>query len=170
MKNITTEHLQSLLSIIQEAPMQRIGHFTNSNSELSAVLSKFCQTNRYEYILNSTNSDNIEYLKEKYKDFNLTKIKFFDLERKSYLQNGLFYEYLFVSTEIPDAQKNIFLQKSHKCIKNAGLIVIFTTNSQSEYDLWYRLLEKNYFVATNKIQLDDSNCVIISKKMHGWGG
>jgi len=129
MKNINPKELKDLLLIIQEAPMQRIGHFTSLDFELSNLLCEFCQINEYEYILNSTDKNSIQYLKEKYKDYNLTKVKPFDSSKKSYLQNGLFYEYLFVSIEIPNAQKNIFLQKSHKCIKNAGLIIIFTTDN-----------------------------------------
>jgi len=170
MKNINPKELKDLLLIIQNAPMQRIGHFTSLDFELSNLLCEFCQINEYEYILNSTDKNSIQYLKEKYKDYNLTKVKPFDSSKKSYLQNGLFYEYLFVSIEIPNAQKNIFLQKSHKCIKNAGLIIIFTTDNQSEHDSWYQQLENNYFVATNKIRLNKNHYVIISKKMHGWGG
>ena len=91
MENINTSELKNLLSIIQTAPAQRIGHFSNSDSKLSALLSKFCQKNEYEYLLNSTDTNIIENLQVTYKDYNFTKIKFFDLNKTSYLQGGLFY-------------------------------------------------------------------------------
>ncbi len=169
MENINSDELKNLLSIIQIAPMQRIGHFSSSDSKLSALLSELCQTNEYEYLLNSTDVNIIDSLQATYKDYDFTKIKFFDLARKSYLQSGLFYEYLFVSVDIPDNQKDIFLKKSHKCIKNAGLIIIFCSDNETEHITWQQLLEDNYFVATNKIELNDNHCVIVSKKMHGWG-
>jgi hypothetical protein len=84
---------------------------------------------------------------------------------------GKFYEYLFVTCDIKDNIKASFLQKCHKAIKNAGLIVIFILKDDHEQTaIWTQLLEENYFVATSSIQLSKSYDVVISRKMHGWGG
>jgi len=37
-------------------------------------------------------------------------------------------------------------------------------------DRWQQVLEENYFVATNTIDMFEEYEILISKKMHGWGG
>jgi hypothetical protein len=81
------------------------------------------------------------------------------------------YDYLFVSSEIPDENKLSFLKKTYGVIKNAGNIIIFVPKGDgSQIHLWSQLLEDNNFVATNTLDIFSNYDVIISKKMHGWGG
>ena len=171
MKIDEKEELEKLLAIIQPAPMLRIGHFCDSDILLSDILDTFCQKSEYEQILNCTDEGILTPLQTKYENSNYTKVKSFDLNRPNYLIQGKFYEYLFVTTWIEDNIKDSFLKKAHKTIKNAGLIILFIPRGDLyQRDIWSRLLEENYFVATNTIDLSSKYDVIISKKMHGWGG
>ena len=85
------------------------------------------------------------------------------------MTHGKFYDYLFATNTInPDNMDN-FIKKSHRIIKNAGLLLIFISKDQySQIEKWNSLLEKHYYVATNTITIDNNWSVIISKKMHGW--
>lgn len=170
MQNINTEELNRLLSIIQDAPMQRMGHFTDTQTNLSDELSQVAQAREYQYLINCTDEQLFDSLKSTFTKHNSTKVQHFNIARKSYMQHGLPFDYLFVTLVIPDEQKEIFLKKAHKAIKNAGLIIMFTNDIISEQEKWYELLEKCYFVATNTINIENGLDVIISKKMHGWGG
>jgi len=169
--DIKISEIEKLLSIIQPAPLLRIGHFSDRGEHLPKILNQFCATHTYEYLLNCTTSDYYTRLHAQYDKEEACTIKLFDLDRPNYMQHGKFYEYLFVSTQIAPEQRVSFLKKSHRVIKNAGLILIFLSHENHEEQAhWYQLLEENYFVATNTITLDTEWSVIISKKMHGWGG
>jgi len=169
--DIETSEIQKLLGIIQPAPLLRIGHFSDSGKILPSVLNQFCATHTYEYLLNCTEPNYYTALLTHYKEEPSCTIKQFDLNRPNYMQHGKFYDYLFVSATIASDQREAFLQKCHRVIKNAGLILIFFSSKEHEEQAhWYQLLEENYFVATNMIILDTAWSVIISKKMHGWGG
>ena len=171
MKNIEQARLQQLLEIIQPAPMQRIGHFSDGGQMMIEALSEFCKDKEYEYILNCTNEDFYNGSADAYNNKEWVKIKNFDLNRRSYLLHGKVYEYLFVSSVIPIESRESFLQKSHKSIKNAGLIILFVPkNDYAQIEEWSRLLEANYYVATNTIDIFENYELIVSKKMHGWGG
>jgi hypothetical protein len=65
-----------------------------------------------------------------------------------------------------------FLKKTHSIIKNAGMILIFLPKEErTQYYEWTALLEEHYYVASSIIDdLFEHYDVIISKKMHGWGG
>ena len=135
------------------------------------ALNQFCNTHAYEYLLNCTQSSYYETLRPLYESASACSLKHFDLDRPSYMQHGKFYEYLFVSATIAPEQRASFLQKCHRVIKNAGLILIFLPQEATQESAqWYQLLEEHYFVATNSILLGKEWSVIISKKMHGWGG
>ncbi len=168
---IEAGEIEKLLSIIQPAPLLRIGHFSDEGETLPALLNQFCDREGYAYLLNCTTTDYHERLHSRYNSEPACTIKLFDLARPNYMQHGKFYDYLFVTSEIAASQRASFLQKSHKVIKNAGLILIFLPSSATEETAWwYELLEEYYFVATNTIVLDNYWSVVISKKMHGWGG
>jgi len=171
MKEIISSEVEKLLAIIQPAPLLRIGHFSNRGETLPALLLQYCERNDYAYILNCTDPLYHKKLQDRYQESSVCQIKLFDLARSNYMQQGKFYDYLFVSCDIPASERESFLRKSHKAIKNAGLILLFVpTSEHKSLALWTQLLEENYFVATNTINLDKAWSVIISKKMHGWGG
>jgi len=158
------EELQKLLTIIKDAPSVRVGLFCDKESVLIDILNRFCANkDNIEFVLNITN-------KELFENFTKIKAKFFNLKRPNYFLNGKFYDYFFVDLNLDDSFKEEFLKKSHKTIKNAGLILILEENDFNKTDNWFTLLEENYYVATSKIDLDKNRCLIISRKMHGWGG
>ena len=172
MKNIEKDKLEKLLEIIADAPALRIAHFSESGEIMTEILSDFCQKKGYEYQINCTNSSFFETISDKFKDINAVKPIKFTLERPRYMTQGKIYEYLFVTTDIKEEMRSDFLKKAHGIIKNAGNIIIFLPKGSYEerYD-WIALLEEHYYVASNTIDdLFENYDVLISKKMHGWGG
>jgi len=171
MKEIESSEVEKLLSIIQPAPQIRIGHFSDRGETLPKALSSFCEQNSYTYLLNCTDKHYHASMLSQYEAQSSTVVKWFSLDRPNYMQHGKFYDYLFVSCTIADEQKVSFLKKSHTVIKNAGLILLFIPKSDHKaLKTWTEYLEEHYFVATSSITLGEEWQVIISKKMHGWGG
>ena len=171
MKEIAQSEVEKLLTIIQPAPLLRIGHFSDQAETLSDLLYQYCEHYDYEYILNCTKASYYKKLQSLYQESAVCHMQSFNLDRPNYMQHGKFYDYLFVSCDVPPEARESFLQKTHSIIKNAGLILLFVpTVERKALAHWTRLLEENYFVATNTIDLDREWSVVISKKMHGWGG
>ena len=165
MKNLE-DSLKELLTIIKDAPAIRVGHFCDSNHKLIDILEEFAnKKDNIEYILNITNKEFFEKIKDS------KRAKFFNLNRANYMLQGKFFDYLFVTCNIDSSFRDEFLKRVHKVIKNGGLILIFVdSNDYKRVDSWNISLEENYFVATNKIDLNSNLGVIVSRKMHGWGG
>ena len=175
MKQLDTKSINQLLSIINIYPSIRIMHFSQNQPNLNSAILKLSQTNGYEFQLNSTTTEDYENSKNQFKESSNISIANFNLNRPRYNIQAKQYDYLFVSTKIEDEEILKFLKKSHSIIKNAGLILIFIpkVDKISDYDTIYRwnsLLEESYFVATNSIDISLDYDVIVSKKMHGWGG
>ena len=171
MKTIEKNEIEKLLQIIKPAPLLRIGHFSDTGEALPACLDRFCHEQGYEYLLNCTTEEYFQTMQTEGKFSDSTTLKYFALERPNYMQHGKFYDYLFVSSQIAADTQVSFLKKAHRVIKNAGLILIFLPKEERKaLDRWRELLEEHYFVATSDIVLDENWRVIISKKMHGWGG
>ncbi len=172
MKSIEKNKLEQLLEIIKPAPALRIAHFSENGEEMTEILSDFCTKNGYEYQVNCTDPSFYDTLSEKYSENPNVKCINFNLSRPKYMIQGKLYEYLFVTSGIPEADRSAFLQKTHGIIKNAGLILIFLPKGdrKQRYD-WTALLEEHYYVASSIIDdLFEHYDVLISKKMHGWGG
>ena len=172
MKNIEKDKLEKLLEIIPDYPALRIAHFSESGEMMTEILSDFCQKREYEYQINCTDSSFFDAISNKFKDTKEVKPVKFTLERPRYMIQGKIYEYLFVTTTIKEELRSDFLKKAHGIIKNAGNIIIFLPKgSYEERYNWMALLEKHYYVASNTIDdLFKNYDVLISKKMHGWGG
>ncbi len=64
------------------------------------------------------------------------------------------YDFVFVTTIIPDKMLDIFLNRVHSHMRNAGNIILLLEKDRDDkkYRL-YELLEKNYFVATNSLDI-----------------
>ncbi len=172
MKNIEQDKLEKLLEIIESHPALRIAHFSESGEMMTEILSNFCQKRGYEYQINCTKSSFYDAMSSKYKDVDKVKPLKFPLERPRYMIQGKMYEYLFVTTAIEEGMRSDFLKKAHGIIKNAGHIIIFLPKgSYEERYHWMALLEEHYYVASNTMDdLFENYDVLISKKMHGWGG
>jgi len=172
MKTIEEDKLNQLLAVISPAPALRIAHFSDGGEKMIEILEAYCTKDEYEYQINCIEHDFFETVKEKYSQNSMVKPINFKLDRPRYMMQGKLYEYLFVSAHIKAEIRSDFLKKTHSIIKNAGLIFIFLPKEQSsERDTWLSLLEEHYYVASNTIDdLFENYDVIISKKMHGWGG
>ncbi len=171
MKHFEEERIDQLLGIINLYPAIRIMQFSDGGHLLSKKISQLCEANDYEYQLNCTND--IFYQKSllEYAHADHAKVKHINLDQPRYAIQAKMYDYLFVNSDIPDEEKASFLKKSYGVIKNAGLILIFIPKGDLHQNhLWSELLQENYFVATNTLDTFSNYDVIISKKMHGWGG
>ena len=175
MKQLDTKSINQLLSIINIYPSIRIMHFSQNQSNLNEEILKLSQDNGYEFQLNSTTQEDYELSLSQFKDSSNINISNFNLKRPRYNTQAKQYDYLFVSSTIDESEILQFLKKSHSIIKNAGLILIFIEKIDNKKDFdkiykWNSLLEESYFVATNDIDISEYFDVIVSKKMHGWGG
>ncbi len=172
MKNIEKDKLEKLLEIIPDSPALRIAHFSESGEMMTEIISNFCRKKEYEYQINCTNTSFFETISDNFKEIKEVKTLKFTIERPKYMIQGKIYEYLFVTTVIEKKMRSDFLKRAHGIIKNAGHILIFLPKGSYEerYD-WMALLEEHYYVASNTIDdLFENYDVLISKKMHGWGG
>jgi len=171
MKVLEEEKIDQLLSIINRYPSIDIAHFSDGSHLLSKKIYQLCKEQGYRYQLNCTSDICYDKAKSKYGSSEAIAIKRFDLKRPRYSIQAKSYDYLFVTSEIADEEKPTFLQKSYGIIKNAGLILIFVPRGDlKQRYLWSDLLQEHYFVATNTLDIFSEYDVIISKKMHGWGG
>ncbi len=173
--NLTIEQIKQLLSIINLYPSIRIMHFSDKLMELDREIVALCDQNSYEFQLNATSKEYFDSATREFGENPLLHIKDFNLNIPRYATQAKLYDYLFVSSTIEDDQKDSFLQKSYGVIKNAGIIIIFVPKVESSKDyksiyLWTELLEENNFVATNSIDISQEYDIVVSKKMHGWGG
>ena len=165
MKNLDYNELENILTLIQANPSTTIGLFTNKDKELIEFLYRLSQNKEVDFIANITDKTFYEQLEDK------TYCKYFALKRANYMINGKFYDYLFVHLDLDEEFKEEFFKRVHKVIKNAGLILIFAPkNDYATLDKYYQILEEHYYVATNKIDIDNNYTLIVSRKMHGWGG
>jgi len=171
MKPIEKNRLEQLLGIIKPAPALRLAHFCNSGEEMTEMLYRFCIEQEYEYQINCTDTSFYTKLSAKYKDVPGIKCIPFTLSRPKYMIQGKLYEYLFVTTPVPQEERGTFLQKAHGIIKNEGLILLFVTKGDRRQRTdWLTLLERHYYVASSVIDdLFEYYDLIIAKKMHGWG-
>ncbi|MFT7880757.1 MAG: hypothetical protein ABXS91_10235 [Sulfurimonas sp.] len=171
MKHIELDRLKKLLEIVGPYPATSVVHFSDENLELSETIYDFCHAKSYSYQVNATEKGFCEALQEKFEGKEGIRIIDFSLQRPKYLIQGKTYEYLFVTMEIPEAQRDDFLRKAHEIIRNSGNILLFVPHGSAQArQKWEKMLEENYYVATNTIDdLFEAYDVIISKKMHGWG-
>ncbi|SFV71612.1 hypothetical protein MNB_SV-13-950 [hydrothermal vent metagenome] len=170
MKNLELKKIEQLLSIIPNHPAIRIMHISQSGTQLSDALASFVKEREYEFLLNITNDVFYEEIKDRYRD-NSSSVKKMKFEQRRYVSMAKIYDYVFVTANVPNEMQEQFVKNIYGHIKNAGNIIIFLEKNNLELlDSWRQLLEKNYFVATNTIDLFENYEIVISKKMHGWGG
>ncbi len=164
MENIDIKSLEKVLDIINKYPSVRVGHFSDCSTVVAKTIEGFCKRYEIEYLLNATTKEYFESIKNE-----IESVIYFNINRQNFMMHGKFYDYLFVQMQMDN--KEILLKKFHKIIKNAGLILIFCKrDNYNEIYEFERLLEENYYVATSKIEIDKENLLIVSRKMHGWGG
>lgn len=171
MKHIELDKLRKLLEIVGPYPYTAVAHFSDNNLEISQTIYDYCHAKSYDYQVNATDKVFYAKLHEAFEGKEGIRIIDFSLKRPKYLIQGKTYEYLFVTIDLPPEQRDDFLRKAHEIVRNAGNILLFVPSTEDkERYAWEKLLEQNYYVATNTINdLFEDYDVIISKKMHGWG-
>jgi phospholipid N-methyltransferase len=172
MKNLEKDQVKILLNIIGSNPSLQIAHFTQSGETITDMLSEYCQARDYLYQINTIDLYFYEKMSEKFRNIDTTVVKQFPLERQSYMMQGRQYDFLFVTASIEEKIRSDFLKRVHQIIRNAGNIIIFIPKGDiNERYSWTGLLEDHNYVATNTIDnMFKEYDIVISKKMHGWGG
>ncbi len=172
MKNLETDKLKTLLEIIGNNPSVQVAHFSSGGTQLISALDAYCSSRGYWYQINITSEPFYKEMKEKFKNTSTTMVNHFHLKRRSYMIQAKQYDYLFVSIDIEETFQDDFFKRAYKTIMNAGNILMFIPKGdiKKRYSL-IASLEENYFVASSVIDdLFENYDVVISKKMHGWGG
>jgi hypothetical protein len=170
MKKLESKRIEQLLSIIPEHPATRIMYITQNDLQLSDLLASFVKKRDYEFLLNVTDDIFYEEVKDRYEDESTT-VKKMKFEQRRYVSMAKQYDYIFVSATVPENLQEQFAKTIHSHIKNAGNIILFLPkNNLMILDSWQRTFVENYFVATNNIDIFENYEILISKKMHGWGG
>jgi hypothetical protein len=170
MKNLESKRIEQLLSIIPEHPALRIMHISQSGTQLSDALATLVKQREYEFLLNITNDIFYEEINSRYSDES-SSVKKMKFEQRRYVSMAKTYDYIFVTSDVPVEMQEQFAKTIHGHIKNAGNIILFLEkNNLKVLDSWRQILEENYYVATNTIDLFKEYEIVISKKMHGWGG
>ena len=172
MKPIQTTALDKLLAIIPDHPSVRIGHFSNETCGCEAHIAAFCVKRGYEYRINALDKTYAQTLQSNLAQIPCATVQMFHLQRPVYTLQGKLYDFLFVTAPIDAPIRSDFLRKCHPAIKNGGNIIFFLPKSDFALrDSWTMLLEEHYYVATNTIDdLFEHYDIVISRKMHGWGG
>ena len=171
MKNLETKRIEQLLEIIPNHPAIRVMQIANSGLQLCDEIANFVQKREYEFLLNITDDTFYEEIKDRYSSNRACRVKKLKLQQRRYVSMAKMYDYIFVTAPIPNELQEQFTKTVHTHIKNAGNIIIFLPkNDLKVLDNWRQTLEDNYFVATNTIDIFDKYEILISKKMHGWGG
>ena len=172
MESIEKESFAQLLRIVPDHPLIRLLHFADSGEEIPLLLDAFVNQKGYEYQINALTQPYFETMQEHFDENDAVKPVRFTLERPRYMIQGKLYDYVFVTADIPSNMRESFLQKVHPVMKNGGNILLFLTKGdRTQRWEWTALLEENYYVATSTIDdLFAHYDVVISKKMHGWGG
>ncbi len=172
MKPIEENALKQLLQIIPDHPQIRLLHFAHSGEDLPQMLASFAHQNDYGYQLHATDplyAKSVAPLLPKSPEI---KVQHFPLSRPRYMQQGKLYDFVFVTADIEASMREAFLQRVHPIIKNGGSIMLFIPKGDhTQRFAWMQLLEANYYVASNTIDdLFKHYDLLISRKMHGWGG
>jgi|GEM_PF-557026 len=172
MEHLEKEPLEQLLQIVPNYPAVRLLHFCDGGEDLPSVLADFCAEKAYEYQINALNEACFTAMQTRFETHAHVKTVKFSLERPRYMIQGKMFEYVFVTASVEPSIREAFLQRVHPTMKNGGNILIFIPKGDHAQRFeWMRLLEENYFVATNTIDdLFEHYDLLISKKMHGWGG
>ena len=170
MKNLESKKIEQLLSIIPNHPAMQVMHISQSGQQLTEALISLAKEREYEFLLNATDINFYEKVKDSYIE-NFCKVKTMKFEQRRYASMAKMFDYVFVTSEVPEELQGQFAKSIHGHIKNAGNIILFLEkNNLKVVERWQEILEENYFVASNTIDLFGEYEVLISKKMHGWGG
>lgn len=171
MKPVQSDKLKQLLQIVGPYPSTSVAHFSDMDIAFSKTVYEYCKERDYSYQLNCTDPSFYTQANETFTGCDGIRTIDFSLNRPRYIIQGKTYEFVFVTVDFSKVSRDLFLKKTHEILRNAGNIILFLPKMSNavRYE-WEKLLEENYYVATNTINdLFEGFDVLISKKMHGWG-
>ncbi len=172
MKNIERTSLEKLLQIVPDHPGIRLLHFAESGEEMPRILGDFVEKKGYEYQINCLEESFLLAMQRTFEESPSVHPVKFTLQRPRYMVQGKVFDYVFVTASVPASIREDFLKRVHPIMKNGGNILLFLPKGEREVRWeWLALLEEHYYVASSTIDdLFAHYDVVVSKKMHGWGG
>jgi len=173
LKKLSDKNLADIVNIILPYPATRVMHISDGEAEYEIKLAQrlFEHTQRcdYDFQLNLLRSDKLEECKSQFST-DISSVRLLHPQQPRYGMQGRFYDYLYVSATIKDEMLEEFIKKVYTVIKSGGIIIAFTDKNSQTYERWFHLLQDNYFVAINPIDISEDFHIMSAKKMHGWGG
>jgi len=177
LKKLTDKTVNDIVNIILPYPATRVMQISDGEADfedeikLSQHLFELIKAQDYDFQLNLLNSEKVESYKELFIEEGVSSsVRLLHPKQPRYGMQGKFYDYLYVSASIDEAMQEEFTQKVYEVIKSGGIIILFTDKNLETYDRWFNLLQDNFFVAINAIDICEDFHIITAKKMHGWGG
>lgn len=176
MKKLTDKTIEDIVNIILPYPATRVMQISDGQSQfndeikLTNRLFDLIQEREYGFQLNLINNDKLEEYKELFSISGVSTVRPLHPKQPRYGMQGKFYDYLYVTASVEEEMLEEFIKKVYEVIKSGGIIIAFTQKDLQTYDKWFNLLQDNFFVAINTIDISEDFHIITAKKMHGWGG
>ena len=168
MKNLETEAIPQLLSIIPDHPAISIIQFTSKADDVSRAIKELALTKDYEFVLNITEPSALEESKV-LEEAKICSVKSIKWEQRRYASVGTLYYNVFVTSFVPDDKKETFLENVLHHVKTAGHIIFFLPkNDRDNLDAWWEMLEEKTLVSISTLDISEEYDILIGKKMHGW--
>lgn len=177
MKQLNSKIADDILGIIPDHPVTRImqisdgGKIIIDEDILSQKILDLAIKKEYDFLLYLLDKQSLDSYVNKFTAKGIASVKLLDIKRPRYAMGGRLYDFVYLTSYIQENLIEEFTKKVYKIIKSSGLIVILLEkNCDNNLQEWFKILEDNYFVATNTLDISKNFDIIISKKMHGWGG
>ncbi|MBN2825885.1 MAG: hypothetical protein JXQ76_11205 [Campylobacterales bacterium] len=176
MKKLSDKTVNDIVNIILPYPATRVMQISEGEAKfedeikLTKRLFELIQAQDYDFQLNLINHNKLEEYKAKFSIAGVSTVRPLHPKQPRYGMQGKFYDYLYVTADIEESILEEFVQKVYEVIKSGGIIIIFTQKNLQTYDRWFNLLQDNFFVAINPIDISEDFHIITARKMHGWGG
>ena len=168
MKNLEAEAIPQLLSVIPDHPATAIIQFAQKADDVAVAIKALALEKEYEFVLNITEPDFLESSKE-LAQAGVCTVKPIKWEQRRYASVGTLYYNVFVTSFVPDEQKETFLYNVLHHIKTAGHIIFFLPkNDIDTLDIWWAMLEEQGLMAISTLDISSHYTILIGKKMHGW--
>jgi hypothetical protein len=168
MKNLETEAIPQLLSIIPDHPATAIIQFSQKADDVAHAIKNLALEKKYEFVLNITEPNFLEESKS-LAQTGVCTVKSIKWEQRRYASVGTLYYNVFVTSFVPNEQKENFLHNVLHHIKTAGHIIIFLPKDDRDtLDEWWALLEELGLMAISTLDISSNYTILVGKKMHGW--
>lgn len=171
---IYDEHfLDQLVSIIPNYPMTRLLQLEESDDlRVAGYLGAYAKERDFDFDLILLDEEIVEKAKEHLQGRlpKRSSISSFRLKQQRYNRESKEYDFVFVTLDLSQVENlELFFKKLYHVIRNAGNLLLFIDRERDDYEHLKAILEKDLYVAVNKLDLSERYDVISAKRMHGWG-